>query len=41
MLWREHKGLRQIVADLWDGELNTYAAPDYVALETARGGAFI
>ena len=41
MLWREHKGLRQIVADLWDGELNTYAAADYVALETARGGAFI
>jgi hypothetical protein len=41
MLWREHKGIRQLVADLWDGELNTYAAPDYVALETARGGAFI
>lgn len=41
MLWREHKGIRQIVADLWGGELNTYAAADYVALETARGGAFI
>lgn len=41
MLWREHKGIRQLVADLWEGELNTYAAPDYVALETARGGAFI
>jgi hypothetical protein len=41
MLWREHKGLRQIVADLWDGELNTYAAVDYVVLETARGGVFI
>jgi hypothetical protein len=41
MLWREYKGIRQIVADLWEGELNTYAAADYVALETARGGAFI
>jgi hypothetical protein len=41
MLWREHKGIRQIVADLWEGELNTYAAADYVALETARGGEFI
>ena len=41
MLWREHKGLRQIVANLWDGELNLYSAADYVALETARGGVFI
>lgn len=41
MMWREHKGIRQIVADLWGGELNLYAATDYVALETARGGAFI
>jgi hypothetical protein len=41
MLWREHKGLRQMVANLWDGELNLYSAADYVALETARGGVFI
>lgn len=41
MMWREHKGLRQFVANLQDGELTTYAAPDYVALETARGGDFI
>ncbi len=41
MLWREHKGLRQIVADLWGGELNLYSAADYVVLETARGGVFI
>jgi hypothetical protein len=41
MLWREHRGIRQFVANLWDGELNTYAAADYVALETARGGNFI
>jgi hypothetical protein len=41
MFWREHRGVRQFVADLWDAELNTYAAPDYIALETARGGNFI
>lgn len=41
MFWREHRGVRQFVADLWDGELNNYAAADYVALETARGGEFI
>ena len=41
MLWREHRGIRQFVADLWDGESNSYASPDYVALETLRGGDFI
>ena len=41
MMWREHKGLRQFVANLWDGDLTNYAAPDYVALETLRAGDFI
>ncbi len=41
MFWREHRGVRQFVADLWDGELNTYLAADYIALETARVGDFI
>ena len=41
MFWREHRGIRQFVADLWGAELNTYAAPDYIQLETARGGNFI
>lgn len=37
MLWREHRGIRQFVANLWNGELNNYLAADYIALETARG----
>lgn len=41
MLWRENNGIRQIVANLWDGELTPYAAADYVALETVRAGQFI
>jgi hypothetical protein len=36
---RELNGLRQIVANLWDGKLTTFAAPDYLDLEEARAGA--
>jgi hypothetical protein len=36
---RELNGLRQIVANLKDAELTSFAAPDYVSLEAARAGA--
>jgi hypothetical protein len=36
---RELNGLRQLVANFRDGELSTFAAPDYLALEVARAGA--
>jgi hypothetical protein len=36
---REMNGTRQIIANLKDAELPTFAAPDYVSLEAARAGA--
>jgi hypothetical protein len=38
MLWREHRGLRQLVATLGSGEQSSFLAPDYVELEVARRG---
>jgi len=40
MAFREHDGLRQLVANLWDaGDRTRFFAPDYVELEASRTGA--
>jgi hypothetical protein len=38
MMFRESRGLRQLVATLGGGEQSAYLAPDYAALEIARRG---
>lgn len=38
LLFREHDGIRQIIACLQDGTQSTYAVSDYVVDETARRG---
>jgi len=40
MFWREDRGIRAIVANLSESSISPYMVPDYVALETARGGDF-
>jgi len=41
MIYREQRGLRQIVATLGSGTQSSYLAPDYVTLENARRGSAI
>jgi len=41
MIFREQRGLRQIVATMGTGVESSYLAPDYVTLETARRGSAI
>lgn len=41
LMFREHDGIRQIVACLQDGTQSTYAVSDYVTDETARRGSAI
>jgi len=40
MFWREDRGIRSVVATLHHADITPFMIPDYVALETARSGAF-
>jgi hypothetical protein len=41
MIFREQRGLRQIIATMGTGTESSFLAPDYVTLETARRGSAI